>query len=155
MLYPIIVATHNAMRWLVVGSLIATLVSGYSGWLRPRSYRPADQTLRVVTTSLLHVQLLIGIYLYTLSPIIRYYWKFHPSFGDAIEFPFFSLIHSSLMFVAVVIMTIGSSTAKRLKDDQQKFKTTAIYFTIGFVLLILAVPWPFSPLVNRPWFRLF
>ena len=155
MLYQIILVIHNAMRWLVVGSLLAALMSAYSGWLRPRSYRAPDQTLRIIATSIAHTQLLIGVYLYTISPIISYYWKFHPSFGDAIEFPFFSLIHSSLMLIAVVVMTIGSSTAKRQKEDQQKFKTTVIYFTSGLVIILMAIPWPFSPLVTRPWVRLF
>ena len=155
MLYQIILVIHSIMRWLVLGSLLATLVSAYSGWLHPRSYRPSDQTLRVVATSIAHIQLLIGIYLYTISPIISYYWKFRPSFGEAIEFPFFSLIHISLMLIAVVVITVGSSTAKRLKNDQQKFKTTAIYFTIGLVSILMAIPWPFSPLVTRPWIRLF
>ncbi|GAB4031951.1 hypothetical protein [Spirosoma jeollabukense] len=155
MLYQIILVIHNALRWLVLGSLLATLASAYSGWLRPRSYRPADQTLRVVATSIAHTQLIVGIYLYTISPIISYYWKFHPSFGEAREFSFFSLIHISLMLIAVVVMTVGSSTAKRLKNDRQKFKTTAIYFTIGLVIILVAIPWPFSPLATRPWIRLF
>lgn len=155
MVYPILLVVHNAVRWLVLGSLLAALISSYSGWLGHRAYRPVDQTLRTVATSVLHTQLLIGFYLYFISPIIKYYWRSAPDAGQAPEFRFFGLIHISLMFTAVIVMTIGSSLAKRQTDSRQKFRTTAIYFTIGLILILLAVPWPFSPLAVRPWFRSF
>ena len=155
MVYPILLVLHNALRWLVLGSLLATLGSSYSGWLRVRPYRPVDQTLRIVASSIIHTQLLVGFYLYFISPIVKYYWKFHPSFRESPEFPFFSLIHIGLMFTSVIVVTIGSSLAKRRATAREKFKTTAIYFTIGLVLILLAIPWPFSPLAARPWSRTF
>ncbi|AUD02476.1 hypothetical protein CWM47_11955 [Spirosoma pollinicola] len=155
MVYPILLVIHNAFRWLVLSSLLATLGSSYSGWLWPRSYRPFDQTIRIVATSIVHTQLLIGFYLYFISPLIRYYWRFKPDASQSPEFRFFSIIHINLMFTAVIVVTIGSSLAKRKATAQGKFRTTAIYFTIGLVLILIAVPWPFSPLASRGWFRAF
>lgn len=155
MIYPILLVVHNALRWLVLGSLLIALSSSYSGWLRGRMYRPIDQTLRVIATSIAHTQLLVGFYLYTQSPIVSYYWKFSPDASQSTEFRFFSLIHISLMVTAVVVMTIGSSKAKRQPTVQQKFKTTAIYFSITLLLILIAIPWPFSPLATRPLYRTF
>lgn len=155
MVYPVLLVIHNALRWLVLGSLLATLVSGYSGWLRPRLYSSTDGTLRVVATSIAHTQLLVGLYLYTISPVVSYYWRSRPDLGESFEFSFFALIHIGLMFTSVVLMTIGSSLTKRQTNARQQFKTTAIYFTIGLVLILVAVPWPFSPLAARPWVRTF
>jgi hypothetical protein len=155
MIYPVLLVVHNALRWLVFGSLLAALGGSYWGWVKNRTYRPIDQTLRVVATSLAHTQLLVGFYLYAKSPIVSYYWKFSPDASQAPEFRFFSLIHISLMIISVVIMTIGSSKAKRQRSAQQKFKTTAIYFTISLLLILVAIPWPFSPLAARPWLRSF
>lgn len=160
MIYPIVLVLHNALRWLVLGSLLAALGSAYAGWFRPRSSpaRPptnGSQTLRIVATSLSHTQLLVGIYLYTLSPVVRYFWQAKPEFASAPEFSFFGFIHIGLMFTSVVLMTIGSSKAKRQNDTRQQDKTTAIYFTIGLLLILAAIPWPFSPLAARPWTRTF
>lgn len=154
MLYGIILTIHNALRWLVLGSSLLTVVLSYVGWLGNKPYRPADQTLRVVATSIAHTQLLAGMYLYTLSPFVRYYWTQRTG-DESFEFSFFSLVHSSLMLTAIVIMTIGSSKAKRQADDRLRFKTTALYFTVGLLLILIAVPWPFSPLANRPLVRTF
>ncbi|GAB4040700.1 hypothetical protein [Spirosoma gilvum] len=155
MIYPILLVVHSALRWLVLGSLLTALGTSYSGWLRGRTYQRVDQTLRVLATSIAHTQLLVGFYLYSLSPIVSYYWKFSPNASQSPEFRFFSLIHIGLMFTAVVIMTIGSSKAKRQPTAQEKFKTTAIYFTITLLLILIAIPWPFSPLATRPWLRSF
>lgn len=155
MVYSILLLIHNAFRWLVVISLLATLVSSYSGWLRPRTYRASDQTIRVVATSIVHTQLLIGFYLYFISPIVSYYWRFSPDAGEAPEFRFFSIIHISLMFTSVMVITVGSSLAKRKPTAREKFRTTALYFTFGLLLILLAIPWPFSPLATRPWTRIF
>lgn len=160
MVYPILLAIHNGLRWLVLGSLLAVLVSSYTGWLRSGSDPKAaplvaPQTLRIMATSVAHTQLLVGIYLYTISPVVRYYWQARPRYNDAPEFSFFSLIHMGLMVSSIVLMTVGSSKAKRQTDTRQKFRTTAIYFTIGLVLILIAVPWPFSPLAARPWVRSF
>ena len=155
MLYSGILILHNALRWFVLSSILATLVSAYAGWLSGRPYTAGAQTLRVVTTSIAHTQLLVGMYLYTISPLIKYYWQAKPAFGTAPAFPFFGLIHIGFMLTAIVVMTIGSSKAKRQAVARQQFKTTAVYFTAGLVLILIAVPWPFSPWVARPWVRTF
>ncbi|MEZ0542055.1 hypothetical protein [Fibrella arboris] len=155
MLYPYILLIHSSLRWLVVLSLLATLVSAYSGLLQARAYKPVDQTIRIAATSIVHTQFLVGFYLYIISPLIRYYWQTRPAFSEAPALSFFALIHSGLMITAVIVMTIGSSKAKRQTDGRQRFKTTAIYFTAGLLLILLAIPWPFSPLADRPWIRTF
>lgn len=155
MVYPAVLLIHTILRWLVLGSLLAALGSSFRGWLQNRPYRPIDQTLRIVATSIAHTQLLVGIYLYVISPVVNYYWRFRPGFTGSLEFPFFGFIHIGLMLTAVVIMTIGSSKAKRQTEAGQKFKTTAIYFTISLIIILLAIPWPFSPLAARPWLRNF
>lgn len=153
MLYSIALVLHNALRWFVLGSSLVVLISAFSGLLSKRPYTKTDQAWRIAATSIAHTQLLIGFYLYAISPIIRYYWREKPSFAEAKEFPFFALIHISLMLIAVVLMTVGSSKAKRQTDARERFRTTAVYFTIGLVLILIAVPWPFSPLAARPWVR--
>ncbi|ARK09196.1 hypothetical protein A6C57_02025 [Fibrella sp. ES10-3-2-2] len=153
MIYPFILLIHSALRWLVLGSVLAVLLSACTGLLQARPYRRADQTLRVVATSIVHTQFLIGVYLYTISPLIRYYWRNRSTLGEAPELSFFALIHIALMTTSVIVFTVGSSKAKRESDARQQFRTTAIYFSVGLLLLLLAIPWPFSPLVARPWFR--
>ena len=59
------------------------------------------------------------------------------------------------MTLAVVLITIGSSAAKRQVTDTARFRTLAIWMGIGFLILFAAIPWPFSPLAQRPLLRSF
>jgi len=57
------------------------------------------------------------------------------------------------MLTAIVIITIGSALAKRKKTDKEKFKTMLVWFSAALLIIFIAIPWPFSPLANRPYIR--
>jgi NADH:ubiquinone oxidoreductase subunit 6 (subunit J) len=63
--------------------------------------------------------------------------------------------HITMMLIAIVLMTIGSAKSKRKATDKQRFKTLAIWFTIALVIIFASIPWQFSPLTSRPYFRWF
>jgi len=60
-----------------------------------------------------------------------------------------------MMITAIVIISIGSAKAKRKHTDNEKFKTIAIWFTIGLLIILASVPWAFLPFASRPYFRPF
>lgn len=153
MIYSFVLALHGLFRWLVVGSMLASLATAGSGLLTGRAYTRIDTNLRAATSGILHTQLLIGVYLYIISPIIKYFWQDASANLTNLNLSFFALIHLALMLTAIVIMTVGASLAKRQSTDQQKFRTTVLYFGIAFLLILIAIPWPFSPLAARPWLR--
>jgi drug/metabolite transporter (DMT)-like permease len=69
------------------------------------------------------------------------------------DFTFFSLIHIALMFAAIIVLTVGSAMAKRQGSDRQKFRTMLMWFIFALVIILIAIPWPFSPLAKRPLIR--
>lgn len=58
-----------------------------------------------------------------------------------------------MMIVSVVLITIGSMKTKRKSEDQEKFKTMTIWFSIALVIILVNLPWPFSPFASRGWVR--
>lgn len=146
---------HSILRWLVLLGLLYTIIRGISGWSGRRTFTRSDDTARHVTATFAHIQLLIGFILYFNSPLISY---FRSSFGEAIRQPqmlFFGLVHITLMTLAVVLITIGSASAKRKETDQAKFRTMAVWFAVALFIIFIAIPWPFSPLAGRPYLRLY
>jgi cytochrome b561 len=63
--------------------------------------------------------------------------------------------HSLMMVIAIIVITIGSAKAKRKLTDREKFKTMALWFSAGLLIILSSVPWAFSPLISRPYFRPF
>lgn len=148
-----ILICHSFMRWLVLVSLIYSIYIAYKGYSLQLSFTKRDNLVRHWTATIAHIQLVLGILVYVQSPIVKYFWKNFKEGIQNIDTFFFGLIHIILMLVAIVFITIGSALAKRKLSDEQKFKTMFIWFTIALVIIFIAIPWPFSPLANRPYFR--
>jgi hypothetical protein len=154
-MYTILLALHSGFRWFVLTSILFTLFNAYKGWWFHKKYTAFDNYTRHATATLAHIQLALGISLYFISPVIDYFIK---NFREAIhqrELRFFGLEHSSMMLLAILILTIGSIKAKRKSTDKEKFKTIALWFSLSLFILLTSIPWAFSPLVSRPNFRLF
>jgi len=154
-MYSILLFLHSAFRWLMLATLLFAIYRAYIGWLSSKQFSGFDNSLRTTTVIIAHTQLILGLLLYFVSPIIKYFLN---NFSEAVHdrgIRFFAMEHSLMMLVAIVFITIGSASAKRKTTDKQKFKTIAIWFSIALVIIIASIPWPFSPMASRPYFRLF
>jgi hypothetical protein len=152
-MYSTLIFLHSLVRWLVVISLIYAIYRAYVGFKAQKPFSKADNSIRHWTATIAHVQLIIGILVYTQSPSIKYFWKHTRDALQNWDVTFYSLVHALMMLLAIVVLTIGSAKAKRMETDSDKFKTMLLWFLIAFLLIFMAVPWPFSPLSNRPYLR--
>lgn len=146
---------HSANRYLVLISLVYAIVMAVNGLRAGKVFSPLNNTVRHLTATLGHIQLMLGLYLYIISPIVKYNVVDASSHEIVSEHTFFRYIHIILMVIAIVIMTIGSAKAKRMETDKKKFQTILVWFSIALLIILMAIPWPFSPLANRPYFRSF
>jgi hypothetical protein len=154
-MYQSLLILHSLVRWLVLISLLVAIVRAYRGWLGNKRFLKADNIARMVAATTAHVQLVIGITLYFISPVVRYFLNYFKEAVHQREIRFFGMEHIIMMLVAIVLLTIGSAKTKRKTTDQQKFKTMAIWFTIALLIILSSIPWHFSPLISRPYFRWF
>ncbi|TWJ04591.1 hypothetical protein JN11_00303 [Mucilaginibacter frigoritolerans] len=154
-MYQFILAFHSLLRWLVLTSLLVSIITAYRGWFQYKTYSKRDNLIRMITVIIAHTQLVIGLWLYFISPIVNYFLH---NFKDAVhnrQIRFFGIEHITMMITAIILITIGSAKAKKQTTDNQKFKTIAIWFTIGLLVILSSIPWSFSPLISRPLFRPF
>jgi len=153
-MYSFLLFLHSVIRWGVLLSLSYALVRGVRGWTGHRPFTPTDNTIRNTTVTFSHSQLLIGYTLYFVSPLVASY-RYGASDTVSLPLRFFGWMHPLLMTIVVVLITIGSSATKRQSTDTAKFRTMTIWFALALLALICAIPWPFSPLAQRPYLRLF
>ena len=152
-MYQTLTFLHSTLRWLVLISLIVALYKAYRGYFLKTAFTKTDNAIRHWTATIAHLQLMIGMTLYFQSPIIKYFLKNFSAAKENFDLLFFGLIHSTLMLIAIIIITIGSAMAKRKTLDNEKFKTMLIWYGLALFLIFIAIPWPFSPFANRPYFR--
>lgn len=146
---------HSLIRWFVLGMLLYSIYRAYKGYSRSLIFKESDDTWRHWTATTTHIQLIIGILLYSKSVTVKAFFSGLGSRDHITEPMFFGVIHIALMLSAIVLVTIGSAIAKRKTIDKDKFKTILIWFGAALLLILIAIPWPFSPLAQRPYLRPF
>lgn len=152
-MYQTLTFLHSLFRWIVLLSLVYAIWRSFRGYFNHKIFTTTDNSVRHWTATIAHIQLILGILLYTKSPIVKYFWNNFSEAKASLDLLFFGMIHIFLMLSAVVLITIGSAFAKRKNTDSEKFKTMLIWFAIALAVIFIAIPWPFSPFVNRPYFR--
>ncbi len=153
-MYPMMLSIHSGMRWLVLISLIYTIIRAYSGFNKNLEYGKLDGIAKTVTVIMAHLQLIIGFGIYFMSPFVKSI--LHPVVGinpyneNSI---FYAFIHPIAMIGSIVAITIGSAKARRMELDSAKFRVILVWFGIGLFLALVLIPWSFYPIVGRPFIR--
>lgn len=153
MVYSILLLLHSWLRWLILIGLLTSIYRSSIAWKKGLDFSPTDERLRLVTLIFSHLQLLIGLALYWASPLIQYFLSHFQEAVHQREIRFFGMEHNLTMIFALVLVTVVSSRVKRINDSSSKHKTLVIGFSLVLLLIFIAIPWPFSPLVARPWLR--
>lgn len=156
-MYPEALALHSLVRWLVLISLLFGVYRGFKGWFGNYPFSPFDNGVRKWTAIIAQIQLVIGITLYSISPLVRYFLHHFRTALPEREVRFFGMEHAVVMVAAIVVITIGSIKSRRKKTSRGKYKTMAIWYSIGLLMILSSMPLPFSPppFVRRPFFRAF
>ena len=141
---------HSILRHIVFILLVFTLARHITGWLNKRAYNNIDKKAALFTLITCHVQLLIGIILYFMSNKVQFALA---NLGTAMtntELRFWSIEHSLAMLIAIILITIGYTSAKKMKYSYPKYKRISILFGIAFLLICFAIPWPWAT-IARGW----
>lgn len=140
---------HSTLRYFIVFLILAAIITSFIGWLQKKEYTSGNKKLALFTLIFTHIQLVLGLVLY----VIRKHYKGFQVMKDlkALGVPkeiiepvrFYTIEHLSMMILAIVLITIGYTTAKRAKTDESKHKKIALFYLIGFLIMFFAIPWPF------------
>src|SRR5882757_637450 len=151
-MYQTLLALHSLLRWFVLASLLFAIYRAYKGWLINKSFSKFDNLVRQIAATVAYIQLCIGLWLYFISPIIDYFLHNYKEAVQQRQIRFFGMEHSVMMLTAIIIITIGSLKTKHKSNDKEKFKTMALWFTVALLIILLSIPWTFSPFASRPLF---
>lgn len=152
-MYQALTFYHNFTRWFVLASLLIAIYRAYRGYSLKATFNRTDNALRHWTATIAHIQLMIGMLLYVQSPAIKYFFANFKTAINNMDLVFLGLIHSLMMLSSIVLVTVGAAIAKRKQADRDKFRTMLVWYSIALILIFIAIPWPFSPIAQRPYYR--
>lgn len=141
---------HSFLRWVGLLLMVITIVDSLVRVYRP--FLSNERKLALFTMIILHTQLLIGIGLYFVSPWVAKAIESGNIMKDPVN-RFYIVEHLLGMIIAIALVTIGHSKAKKQSESWAKHKLIFTYYTIAFILILISIPWPFRVVgEGRGWF---
>lgn len=133
---------HSYWAYLVLIVLIAAVVNAIIGLASKKEFKAKDLRLGLFTLIFAHIQLLIGLGWYFMSPV----YKAMKVTGMGMmmknaQTRLLAVEHPIAMIVAIVLITIGWSKHKKKTEDVAKFRTFVVFYGIALLVVLSRIPW--------------
>lgn len=117
---------HSWWRWVVLLVAAITVIKMLFGWLGRREWTRLDDQLGLIFTITIDIEVLLGILVWIMSQA----W----TRGMVAAFE-----HPITMLLALVLAHVGQRRARKTTDGTAKYRTSAIFYTLSFVLILAGV----------------
>lgn len=140
-MYDTIKMLHSYWAYLVLLILVLATFNALIKYFGNKEFHAKDFRISLFTLIVSHIQLLLGLFLYFVSP---FGFKNISANGMGGLDPFSRLLaveHPFVGILAVVLITIGYSKHKKKLTSKPKFKMLALFYTIALILVLSRIPW--------------
>lgn len=135
-MYEFIQKAHSGWAYIVLIALLIAVINAWSGKISGRAFKKSDRSLSLFGLIASHIQLVIGLILYFVSPLGK------DSLGVMTGMQrMTSLEHPLINIIGLALITAGWSIHKRKEEDAKKFNAIAWLYLIGFVLILSRIPY--------------
>lgn len=132
---------HSYWAYLVLAILVFAVVNAIIGFTQKKQFKDKDLRIGLFTLIVAHIQLLIGLGWYFMSPWFQMLKTDAASVMKDKAARLLAVEHPVMMILAIVFITIGWSKHKKKTEDTAKFKTFAIFYGIALLLILSKIPW--------------
>ncbi|GAA4941402.1 hypothetical protein GCM10023314_12990 [Algibacter agarivorans] len=140
-MYDIVISLHSYWAYLVLLVLIIATANAIIKTLGDKEYEANDFRKSLFTLIVSHIQLLIGLVLYFVSPRLELWSELGGKVMSNSIARLYLVEHPFINIIAVALITIGYSKHKKKLTSKAKLKTIAIFYTIALVLFLSRIPW--------------
>lgn len=149
-MYNYLIFFNSAFRWLIIWILFFTILICYNTYFKKYTFSKKKYLLRLIAITSIHIQFTLSLQIFNIqNPFINHFWS---NFKDTLQNKdviFFGFIHFILMFISVILITVDF-VIKKISDKHIIKKN--LWYLFRFPVIILVIPWSFSPFSNRPYF---
>lgn len=151
-MYEILLRSHSGLRWILLVLVVAAIARAFSK-MSSGKFSALDDKLSLFSLITAHIQLLLGLGLYFISPFVKA--AMQAGMGEAMKetvLRYWLVEHIFGMIAGITLITIGRVAARKATEDKIKFKKIAVFFTLGLLIILATIPWPFREALGRGWF---
>ena len=128
---------HSYWAYIVVFLILIAFINAVMGFSKKRTFKDKDLRSSLFTLIVTHIQLLIGLAWYFMSP----WYKSMKASGIDASNRLLAVEHPIMMLLGIIFITIGWSRHKKQTTDAGKFKTLMIFYGIGLFFILSRMPW--------------
>jgi len=152
-MYSFLLQVHSVLRWVILILLLAAIFRSLADRTRPFTNAHAKLGLFLMISC--DIMLLIGLYQWFSGPwglkLIRAAGMKEVMHNSVTRF--FAIEHITLMIIAIILVHIGRSYAKKPISDKHKHGRTVLFYGLALLIILISIPWPFREVgAGRHWF---
>ena len=142
-MYTGLLHTHSLLRYFILVALMVVIVKAVIGLTQNQPYGKWDNKFSLYLFIFTHMQLLVGLILYFVSPFV----KFGSTTMSDKTTRYWTVEHIFAMLIAVVLITLARTTSKRMTREAAKHKRMAIFNFVALVVIVAMIWLSGRPLV--------
>ena len=148
-MYNGLLHAHSGLRWIALILILVAIINAAKSQTSGE-YLKKDKMINLFAMIMLHIQLLIGLGLYFINE--RSKVAFTEGWMGNSMLRFFGMEHILIMIIAIAVITFGRKKAEKLKGTREKHRKIMTSYTIGLLLILISIPWPFREALGGSWF---
>ncbi|HCQ29370.1 MAG TPA: hypothetical protein DIU39_03725 [Flavobacteriales bacterium] len=139
--YKNILQVHSYLRWILLITLIWLIIDALKGYFTNKTFENKNDKLNLVVFIAAHLQFLVGLILYFISPSVKLWLMSISKVMKNPEQRFYVVEHGLAMVIAIALITIGRIVMKKAPSDKAKFARLAVYNTLALLIILWMIPW--------------
>lgn len=141
-MYDVVLNLHSYWAYLVLIVLTIAVLNALIKVFGDKEYGAKDFRIALFTLIVSHIQLLVGLVLYFVSPRLQAFSELGMGgvMKDSIS-RLYLVEHPFINILAVVLITVGYSKHKKKLTSKGKLKPIAVFYTIALLLFLSRIPW--------------
>ena len=140
-MYSILRTLHSYSAFFVLFILVIAVLNAFIGKSKGRAFSARDLRISLFGLIFSHIQLLIGLILYFISPWFEQWAELGMGVMKDPQLRLYLVEHLVTNIIAITLITMGWSMHKRQTDSSKKFLRIGLFYTLGLLLLLSRIPW--------------
>ena len=140
-MYIYLKTVHSYWAFFVFFVLVAVIVNAFIGRYMGKEFSIKDLRISLFGLIFSHIQLLIGLILYFVSPWFDQWAEIGMGVMKDAQARLYLVEHPITNILAIVLITIGWSMHKRQSESSKKFLRIILFYSLGLFLLLSRIPW--------------
>lgn len=138
----ILQTVHSYLAYVVLAVLILAVVNAVIGFTGDKLFTlEKDFRISLFALIFVHIQLLLGLILFFSSPNGLQAIQSLGMGGLNSAARLLAVEHPFINILAVALITVGWSRHKKVMEARKKYKSIALFYGLGLLLILSRIPW--------------